>query len=388
MDGLVFAALLEPRRCLGSVPEINEQLGAFRTGRLDYIALRYLFVRHVRRPRIPSCCLSGGRAGHQSLRRPHREPAGETAATLSISTFPTIDMTANQPRHPSHKQACHVCVFVGVHFNDQSVVRRFIEHIGSLRWPIGLRVELCIADNSLNWEGESPEWVTVVRPSGNLGYLNGCAFALNEWRKRNGEVRPTIAIVGNTDLQFHPTFLERLSDTRDPSPKHVGIGVLAPDIRTPDGRSLNPYSIKPWSNRQFRLRVTLISNSVTYWLMNRTLLLRSRVREITRQLFRGQNQPPGRHASFDIYAAHGSCFILGPTFFYRSGSLAYPGFLYGEELYIAEECAAKGIAITYEPALEVLHEGRGMERRANARARRTWAVISMKAVWNTYRGEF
>ena len=59
-----------------------------------------------------------------------------------------------------------------------------------------------------------------------------------------------------------------------------------------------------------------------------------------------------------IYAGHGSFIILTKMYFQHCGIINYPVFLYGEELFLAEECLHHGLQVIYNPNITVLDIGK------------------------------
>jgi len=58
-------------------------------------------------------------------------------------------------------------------------------------------------------------------------------------------------------------------------------------------------------------------------------------------------------APMEIYAGHGSFILLTSSYFTKCGIIAYPMFLFCEELYLAEKCRAAGLTVQYDPALKI-----------------------------------
>ena len=48
--------------------------------------------------------------------------------------------------------------------------------------------------------------------------------------------------------------------------------------------------------------------------------------------------------------------IFSSEYFRAGGSLDFPGFLFGEEVYLAETLRKLGLDAVYEPSLEVVHQ--------------------------------
>jgi GT2 family glycosyltransferase len=60
-------------------------------------------------------------------------------------------------------------------------------------------------------------------------------------------------------------------------------------------------------------------------------------------------------SDMQIYAPHGSIFIFRRAFFEHGGNIRFPYFLFGEEIYIAEQVKEKGGKILYAPELNIIH---------------------------------
>ena len=54
-----------------------------------------------------------------------------------------------------------------------------------------------------------------------------------------------------------------------------------------------------------------------------------------------------------IYAGHGSLIILTKKYLQKCGKIDYPMFLFCEELFLAENCRQAGLAVRYEPSIQV-----------------------------------
>ena len=56
-----------------------------------------------------------------------------------------------------------------------------------------------------------------------------------------------------------------------------------------------------------------------------------------------------------MYAPHGSIILFTKQFFLSGGDLRYPCFLFGEEIFVGEECALRELCVRYVPEL-VVHD--------------------------------
>ena len=186
-----------------------------------------------------------------------------------------------------------------------------------------------------------PERLRLVAGPQNPGYFGG---ALLGWRElQSYGPTPEWIIVTNDDIRFAPDFFELLSSTST-----ADIAVLAPDIVVPaTGLHQNPlYVTKPPASRLRLLQ----------WLHQHSVVMRLFVmfREF-RQFFRRHRTADTAPIDQAIYAPHGSCVVFSRQYFTAGGSLDYPCFLYGEELFVAETVRRIGLSIRVAPALHVLH---------------------------------
>jgi GT2 family glycosyltransferase len=65
----------------------------------------------------------------------------------------------------------------------------------------------------------------------------------------------------------------------------------------------------------------------------------------------GDNVP--RAGSTPIYASHGSCMVFSRRYFASGGSIEYPVFLFGEEIFVAETARQLGLSVVHCPQLWV-----------------------------------
>jgi GT2 family glycosyltransferase len=87
-----------------------------------------------------------------------------------------------------------------------------------------------------------------------------------------------------------------------------------------------------------------------------------------------------------IYAAHGSAVFIRDTFFRRGGSLRFGGFMFGEEIHLAEQARRLGLSVLYLPTIRVIHGGGSTTMRVHTRERRRWHLESARVLWNQYFG--
>ena len=193
----------------------------------------------------------------------------------------------------------------------------------------------------------------------NRGYFGGASWALRHYLAGCGV--PDWVVVCNNDMAFaDPRFLLRLIE-KEPSVA----GVIAPSIISGlTGHDQNPYM----RHRPSALRMHLYKWAYrSRFLLNLTEALAAFLKKLRPHL----KQATGRNGSASrqvnpqsnpsiteaerIYAPHGSFLILSREYFTRGGDLDFPGFLFGEEIYIAETIRRLGLSVAYSPELEVFH---------------------------------
>lgn len=150
------------------------------------------------------------------------------------------------------------------------------------------------------------------------------------------------AVYCNPDLLLDADFfrnLERLRGRAD--------GVIAPAVLSLEGGvDLNPNFVRRPGRGGLRFRRWVYSHRSAYAAFDALVRVRECLGGWQRRLRRGE-VPASR-----IYAAHGSMLLFADVGFFRRLP-AYPCFLYGEELFVAEEARIAGVPVVYEPSLRV-----------------------------------
>jgi GT2 family glycosyltransferase len=85
-----------------------------------------------------------------------------------------------------------------------------------------------------------------------------------------------------------------------------------------------------------------------------------------------------------IYSTHGSLMIFHNRFFERGGTLEYGGFLYGEEIHVAEQVRQMGLDILWTPSLQAYHQGGATMEMVSIDQRRQWWKESYEFLYQTY----
>jgi GT2 family glycosyltransferase len=177
----------------------------------------------------------------------------------------------------------------------------------------------------------------------NSGYFRG----LNVGLQYALVTTPTFAVVSNNDLLFADNFLDTLGRLR----QEADVFVVCPRIRTASGEDQNPYyRDRPTAVQRFFLRLYFSSYSLGRVLRLATAALRWRARRVARSRCTTEQY---------IWAGHGSCYILTPSWFEHVRLLPSALFLIGEEFLLAELVALFGGRELFAPGLEVTHNEHG-----------------------------
>jgi GT2 family glycosyltransferase len=185
----------------------------------------------------------------------------------------------------------------------------------------------------------------VVSGQGNAGYFGGARLGLAHYRQTVG--LPEWVIISNTDARIQQTdFIERLLALHDSCAVSKTF-CIAPDIRSSKtGAPQNPYyATRPRSTKFARLARIFRH----YW-----LAIAYRLLSHAKGLTRGWRSAPTAAAG-EIYAPHGSFLCLHRSYFEAGGTLDHRAFLYGEEIFVAEEIRRLGGRTLFVPELKVVH---------------------------------
>jgi GT2 family glycosyltransferase len=165
----------------------------------------------------------------------------------------------------------------------------------------------------------------------NPGYFG----AIKQLMEKNDIRKYDYCIISNVDLTIEDNFFHKLAEYDCPS----DIGWIAPQIWSQEeGRDRNPESVYRYSLSQIRILKLLYKYPLLDSLYTKTFYQRKKY----------VSKPAGQ-----IYAGHGSFIILTSMYFEKCGIIDYPIFLYGEEIYLAEQCRNAKLKVIYNPDLKV-----------------------------------
>ncbi|TWX72954.1 hypothetical protein [Colwellia sp. C1TZA3] len=218
--------------------------------------------------------------------------------------------------------------------------------IDSITFGSNLDISLLIVDNSdsvkdsnLFNKVKSSSFISLINPGYNLGYFGAAQYGL-EHIKNYGRLAD-FTIISNPDLIYSADFFKHLNKLRIES----NIGVIAPKvINHPSCTNANPY----FSQRPTRQKIRFLRrvHSNVYTLLFYTLLF-----EFKRKLVKKKQSLEQEY----IYAPHGSCIIFCKKYFEHNCEFKFPGFLFGEEIFVGETCRNLNLKIIIDNNLVVNH---------------------------------
>ncbi|MBO7502641.1 MAG: hypothetical protein J6T32_05415 [Paludibacteraceae bacterium] len=195
----------------------------------------------------------------------------------------------------------------------------------------------------------------------NKGYLGGALPIYNEKAHTYDYVS-----ISNVDLQLAEDFFEQLLtiDTKR-------IGWLAPDIYTDKiNRHENPFMLTRPTKRNFLIWRIIYSTTWIYRIYHRLYLWKNR-KQLT-------------YTARDIYAGHGSFMLFTKNFVTSYPELHFPGFMYGEEIYLAELHRAAQLKTIYVPILRIANTGNINTALINQKQKSAWSRESLHAIYKHF----
>jgi GT2 family glycosyltransferase len=186
-------------------------------------------------------------------------------------------------------------------------------------------------------------YITLFTPKSNLGYFGASRYALEMLVEDSGY--PEFFVVSNFDLEFDQ---ENFLDMLESKCSQINAAVIGPDIHSSlSGVALNPMYPCRLSTAKIRMLFFVTSFYPCFLFYQWLHYLKRKM-----NVFAGQNTTPAG----SVYAVHGSFMIFRHIYFEKGGSMNFESFLYGEELFVAEECRRIGQEIYYEPSLKMIHK--------------------------------
>ncbi|MDY4217672.1 MAG: glycosyltransferase family 2 protein [Prevotella sp.] len=196
--------------------------------------------------------------------------------------------------------------------------------------------EVIVVDNSTQKEKityfPTSYSLTILPMKENLGYFP----SLHEVMKTHPPLQADYVIISNVDMLYEETTIPKLLQAEISE----RVGWIVPMIMSQTkGYNLNPQAAFRYSLKRLKLLRFAFKYPIVHYVYTKTLHKRKKFRS---------EQPKGC-----VYAGHGSFLILTKSYFEKAGVIAYPNFLYGEELYLAEENLRHELDVVYLPEIRV-----------------------------------
>lgn len=258
-------------------------------------------------------------------------------------------------------------VFALVHYRNTAAIQAAVAHLRTLRVPAGWAVDVIVADNS----GDAPGGIgaPVARNGTNRGYLGGAAMAFDQWMAAHGHA-PAWFVVINPDAEPSADALLALAAV----PLTDDVAIVAPAVLLGGTTPQNPFLSQRPSRARMRMYTIAFRSAVLTRALDVLLDLKRR---------RARMSPPSSEPRA-IYAPHGSIVFVRSAFFERGGTLAYRGFMFGEEIHLAEQARKLGMRVLFVPAVKVVHGGGSTTGRVDSVSRREWHRVSAEVLWEDY----
>jgi GT2 family glycosyltransferase len=234
-------------------------------------------------------------------------------------------------------------LYILVNYFNEAEVARFI--MQELRTQTINKPVVIVVDNGSNSSlvNNLPvRNLVVFNPGDNLGYFGAAAFALREFLKKNS--LPEFVILSNADMKFKDK--DVLKNLLSSSPADAD--VIGPAlVSSTNNKSLNPFYENRISASKLKFLITVFSFYPLYCSYQLLSLVYGKMKA------NGKAKAANSHY---VYALHGSMLVFRKAFFEKGGSLEYGGFLFSEELYVAETARERSMKLYLNSSVSVLHD--------------------------------
>lgn len=249
-------------------------------------------------------------------------------------------------------------VIIAVNYHSDDAAIAWLADLNRVLVSLRDQADVIIVDNTVREDSGDffdrlravDRQAIALKAPGNLGYFGGAHWGWVQRQTSAGGHVPDWVVVSNVDVTFaSDDFFARLLATRYPE----ATGVVGPAIvsRTRHG-DWNPKITNRPSRRRMHAYKLLYQSR---WLVN-LYEQGARIKYALATLLR-RSQSPGEPTPAagcrEIYAPHGACILFAAEYFRRGGDLCYPGFLFGEEVFVAETARRLGVKVLYDPSLRM-----------------------------------
>ncbi|EPG6561988.1 rhamnosyl transferase [Morganella morganii] len=210
--------------------------------------------------------------------------------------------------------------------------------------------------------------ITLYADGKNNGYFGGLPLCQSISNNQTD-----VVIYCNSDLYFDINFFSNLNEQYNYN--FCGNAMLAPSIITLETKvDQNPKYMTRLTKKKLAILNIIYKNIITFTVHD----VLSKIKE--KLVNKKENRiPPGTH----MYAPHGAVFIFTDIKFLKSLP-KFECFLFGEEIFIAEEARIKNKTISYEPALVINDERHASISLIGKEKNRQFHADSIKYIMNQY----
>lgn len=228
-----------------------------------------------------------------------------------------------------------------VNYNSYKELQAYIDSLEHSVCNENLKLTVVVSDNSEKIKKIKNDYsfeLINLKTGNNLGYFGGITYGIQNCGKSIEDY--DYSIISNVDVKISEDFFSHLlsikvSDT---------VGCIAPKIfSVGENRDRNPGVLKRYSAKKLKALRLMYKYPVMYY--------------IYVFLFYGKRRKRiEEKAQETMYAAHGSFMIFTKRFTDFLQHMEYPVFLFGEEIYIAENLRKRGLKTIYETDLVIIDE--------------------------------
>lgn len=244
-----------------------------------------------------------------------------------------------------------ICI---VNYKSDDLLTRFLSSIRRAirRGVSGATPTVLVIDNSLRGDDEKGPFLARIRSeipecevtfsATNLGYFGALPLA----QTRQASLSAPVVIYCNADIVLADDFFDQL-DTLSATPAAVVAPAIISDLG--EGFDQNPQRTHRVSTKKLRTLQLLYSVGITFFIYQ----FLGDLKVAARKYLHRHSRSITPRSPETIYAPHGALFIFTDADFFMHLP-RYEPFLFGEELFIAEEARLSNKTIIYCPQLRVL----------------------------------
>jgi len=211
--------------------------------------------------------------------------------------------------------------------------------------------------------------ITLLDPKENLGYLKGSFWGYEYYISLKGE-KPDWFFISNTDIEIKDRhFFERFLSGQYNSE----IWCVAPSVFSSKQKFFsNPYYLRRPSKNKIK-RLIFVNEHLGL------AFIYGNLSKIKKTIL-----TPSKKNSGYSYAVHGSFFALRSDFMDTVKQTPYNGFLYGEELYIAELVLKNNKKCFYDSEIKIVHNENSVTSFLGLKKKSKFLVDSLKFILKTF----